>query len=126
MANVRVIAVEEDNRTLEQLAVLNTLTLVNPEQSMWEKTSAGDLRVGDSLFGNHGSWSLKIATDVIDPPPQVEWEYNSATSDVISKISTNKYRAPLLVRNLELVPTPADNYPDTYWTRNGQDLIPRS
>ena len=126
MANVRVIAVEEDNRTLEQLAVLNTLTLVNPEQSMWEKTSAGDLRVGDSLFGNHGSWSLKIATDTVDPPPLVEWTYNSATSDVSSKVTTDKTRAPILVRNLELVPTPADNYPDTYWTRNGQDLIPRS
>ena len=101
MANVRVIAVEEDNRTLEQLAVLNTLTLVNPKQSMWEKTSAGEIRVGYSLFSNYGSWSLKIATDALS-------------------------NANLTTANLELVPTPADNYPDTYWTRNGQDLIPRS
>ena len=127
MASVRVIPILEDARTIEQLAVLNTLTLVNPEQSMWTAPATSDISVGYGLFSRSGSRALKIATDTVDPPPIIDWTYDdSSSTDAVVTLDSDINRSPLRVKNLEIVPNPADNFPDTYWTRNGLDLIPRS
>jgi hypothetical protein len=127
MANIRVIPLEEDTTTLEQLAILNTLILKNPESSLWVKNSEGDLVVGSAFFSRSGSWATKIATDTVDTPPLVEWKYDAtADNDAVVSITNDDSRANIKVGNLEVVPMPSDNFPDTYWVRNGQDIIPRS
>lgn len=127
MANIRVIPLEEDTTTLEQLAILNTLILKNPESSLWVKNSEGDLVVGSAFFSRSGSWATKIATDTLDSPPIIDWKYDDTVStDAVVSISNNQNRANIRMGNLEVVPIPSDNFPDTYWVRNGQDIIPRS
>ena len=127
MANIKVIPIEEDTTTLEQLAILNTLILKNPESSLWVKNSEGELVVGNSFFSRSGSWSTKIATDTVDAPPLVEWSYDgTVATDAVVSITNDTSRSNIRVGNLEVVPVPSDNFPDTYWVRNGQDIIPRS
>lgn len=102
MANVRVIPIEQEDRTLDELAALNVEVLVSPEASLWTKDSNGELVLSDNLLFRAGSWALQISTTGL------------SSSD------------SLTAGNLDVVPMPNDYFPDTYWTRNGQDLIPRS
>ena len=94
---------------------------------MWTAPATSDISVGYGLFSRSGSWALKIATDTVDPPPIIDWTYDdSSSTDAVVTLDSDINRSPLRVKNLEIVPNPADNFPDTYWTRNGLDLIPRS
>jgi hypothetical protein len=98
-----------------------------PKESMWAKTTTGDLVITSLITGRSGSWVSAFNVALLDTPPIIEWEYsdvaqNNATASVQHKASRSK----LTVSAIDVQPSPLDIFPDTHWTKSGNDLIPRS
>jgi hypothetical protein len=128
MATVRVIPLENNNQSVEDLAVANAAVAVHPKESMWVPTeTAGDLTISSMITGRMGSWVSRFNLNTVDTPPFIEWQYSEgAQDDAQAVVQKEASRAQLRVSNLDLQPRPQNTYPDTHWTKNGLDIIPRS
>jgi hypothetical protein len=129
MANIRIIEIEQSELTPEQLAIINAGGVVFDETSQWKYTSStSDLVPSAQLVGRGGMWTASFNTslDPDDAPPFVEWKYIDAEDVVDLGIASEASRAPLRSRNIDLTPNPSQFHPDSFWQRNGQDIIPRS
>ena len=130
MANIRIFEIEQSELTPEQLAIINASGVVFEENSQWEyHDSTSDITpVTQLVTSRRGTWTLSVNTIVRpeDAPPIVSWEYTEEASDAVPSVSNDTSRVPLRVSNLDLTPNPSEFYPDSFWQRNGQDIIPRS
>lgn len=127
MANVRFIPIDVAQHTQEDLAVANSSGVKFPEESMWVTTSEGDLTVSSIIAGRMGSWVSRFNLNALDTPPLIEWQYTGEHADDAQVVLQNEAsRAQLRVSNLDIQPRPQAVYPDTYWVRNGLDIMPRS
>ena len=128
MANIRFIPIEVTQATQETLAISNVANVVFPEESMWVLTPEGDLTVSSIISGRMGSWVSRFNLNSVDTPPLIEWQYTQqgTTQDAQVIFQNEASRAQLRVSNLDIQPRPQDVYPDTYWVKNGLDLVPRS
>ena len=127
MANVRFIPIDVELSTQEELALANASKVTLPEDSMWVTNSDGDLTVSSVIAGRMGSWVSRFNLNSLDTPPLIEWEYAPGQdNDAQVVLQKEASRAQLRVSNLDIQPHPQAVYPDTYWGRNGSDIIPRS
>ena len=127
MANVRFIPIDVELSTQEELAVANASKVTLPEDSMWRTTPDGDLTVSSIIAGRMGSWVSRFNLNTLDTPPLIEWKYAQGSgNDAQVVLQDEASRAQLRVSNLDIQPHPQAVYPDTYWVRNGSDIMPRS
>tara|TARA_Y100000592_G_scaffold19371_1_gene29680 strand:- start:4177 stop:4569 length:393 start_codon:yes stop_codon:yes gene_type:complete len=129
MANIRIIEIEQSELTPEQLAIINAGGVVFDETSQWKYTSSTtDLVPSAQLVGRGGMWTASFNLNLApeDLPPTVQWTYESAEDVVDLSIANEASRAHLRIRNIDLTPNPSQFHPDSFWQRNGQDIIPRS
>lgn len=127
MANIRFIPIEVNQATQEDLAIANVANIVFPEESMWVLTPEGDLTVSSIISGRMGSWVSRFNLNSVDTPPLIEWKYTPGPdNDAQVVLQDEASRAQLRVSNLDIQPRPQAVYPDTYWVRNGLDIMPRS
>ncbi len=98
-----------------------------PKQSMWAKTTDGDLVITSLITGRSGSWVSAFNVALLDSPPIVEWEYSDAAeNNATVKVESKASRAKLTVSAIDIQPNPLDIFPDLHWNKSGNDLIPRS
>ena len=129
MANIRIIEIEQSELTPEQLAIINAGGVVFDETSQWKyNSSTSDITPATQLVTRGGMWTTSINTIVRpeDSPPILSWRYTEEASDAVPSVSNDVSRVPLRVSNLDLTPNPSQFHPDSFWQRNGQDIIPRS
>lgn len=129
MANIRIIEIEQSELTPEQLAIINAGGVVFDETSQWKYTSSTtDLVPSAQLVGRSGMWTASFNTylEPEDAPPFVEWYYEASEDVVDLNLITAANRAVLRSKNIDLTPNPSQFHPDSFWQRNGQDIIPRS
>jgi hypothetical protein len=127
MANIRIIPIAKSTLTVEDLAVINSSTAINAEESVWKTNSDGSLTVSSMIPARSGAWVSRFNLEAMDTPPFIEWRYSETAPDnAVSVVQQVASRVTLKVSNIDLQPNYNDIYPDTFWVKNGLDLIPRS
>lgn len=127
MANIRIIPISKSSLTVEDLSIINSSSAINAEESVWKQNSDGSLTVSSMIPARSGAWVSRFNLEAMDTPPFIEWRYSETAPDnAVSVVQHVASRVTLKVSNIDLQPNYNDIYPDTFWVKNGLDLIPRS
>lgn len=127
MANIRIIPISKSSLTVEDLSIINSSSAINAEESVWKQNSDGSLTVSSMIPARSGAWVSRFNLEATDTPPFIEWRYSETAPDnAVSVVQHVASRVTLKVSNIDLQPNYNDIYPDTFWVKNGLDLIPRS
>lgn len=127
MANIRIIPISKSSLTVEDLSIINSSSAINAEESVWKQNSDGSLTVSSMIPARSGAWVSRFNLEAIDTPPFIEWKYSETVpGNAIPVIQQAASRTTLKVSNIDLQPNYNDIHPDSFWIKNGLDLIPRS
>lgn len=127
MANIRIIPKTSSTLTTQDLAVINSISAVYPEESAWVSNAQGELTVSSMVPARSGAWTTRINLANADVPPLIEWKYSeSEPGNAVPVVENSASRATLRVSNIDMQPDYRDVFPDSCWVKNGLDIIPRS